>query len=175
MKKMKKTLAIIFPVMLICGCSFTPIGSSDFGCPGMPKGVVCKTPRQVYNITTNNGDGIKDGGNKSSAFNPGPIEVIVTNKSNNELLEPMPILVQAQAMRVWIAPWTDQNKDQHWPGLIFTVIQPHQWNIGDDTFEGVEPPVPHRISSGASLQSSSQDVPNTEAVPEPLSQEEILN
>lgn len=140
-----KLLALGASVLFLQGCSVLSPGSSDYACPGMPKGVVCKTPRAVYDIST----GVS-GKNGKSTYNPGPVEAILVGRDHGDVnTEPLPVLEQARVMRIWIAPWTDKNKDQHWPGLIFTVMQTHQWRVGDDSFEGVEPPVPHRISSAS--------------------------
>jgi conjugal transfer pilus assembly protein TraV len=163
-------LLILSGVSFLTGCSiFSPGGSSDFACPGMPKGIVCKTPRQVYDISTNEQKSGKSG------YNPGPVEVVMVGRDHIGNLEPVPVLEQARVMRIWIAPWTDKNKDQHWPGLIFTVMQAHQWRVGDDNFEGVEPPVPHRISSVLPMPAAKPVDGDGSARSQPKAQNEILN
>jgi len=129
-------------IVLLSGCAsvFSTGGSSEFTCPGMPKGVICKTPRQVYDISTS-----KPVKGKRS-FNPGPVEVTMSGMGENS--EPVPVLEQARVMRIWIAPWHDSNNDLHWPGLIFTKIKGNDWAIGESDFNGIEPPSPRRISQG---------------------------
>lgn len=132
---MKKMLLVGAVLATLQGCStFNPVGESDYDCPGMPKGVVCKTPREVYNAQDQK-DNAKAGG--------GAPTYVIASSPNKNSLQPTPVLEQAQVMRVWIAPWIDANKDLHWPGLMFTEVHPREWHFGEDTFDGVEPPVPH--------------------------------
>jgi conjugal transfer pilus assembly protein TraV len=137
---MSKLFLTLFVVSLssLSGCSaFNPGGSSDFACPGMPKGVVCKTPREVYNKTDS-------ASGKKSKANKMPSYIFASQPKGADDLNPTPVLEQARVMRIWIAPWVDSNKDLHWPGIMFTQIQPRQWHFGSEEFNGVEPPVPHR-------------------------------
>lgn len=135
----KALLSLCVVTMLLTGCSaFGPGGGSDYACPGMPKGVVCKTPREVYNKTDS------ETGKKSGKGNLAPTYLFATEPRGKENLNPIPVLEQAKVMRIWISPWVDSNKDLHWPGVVFTQIQPRQWSFGSEDFNGVEPPVPHR-------------------------------
>lgn len=137
--KSKSLLALCAVSTLFVGCSvFNPGGSGDYSCPGMPKGVVCKTPRQVYDMTDS------DTGKKRGKGGSAPTYVFATQPRGPDDLNPVPVLEQAKVMRIWIAPWVDANKDLHWPGMIFTQVQSRQWNFGAEGFNGVEPPVPHR-------------------------------
>lgn len=138
---MKKLVAITAMISLLQGCAstFNPAGSSEFACPGMPSGVTCKNPREVYKMT----DSPRASGNGTAA---GQVPTyIYSGNLGNQQLNPVPVLEQAQVMRVWIAPWVDKNKDLHWPGLMFTEVRPRQWNFGENSFDGVEPPVPHMM------------------------------
>jgi conjugal transfer pilus assembly protein TraV len=156
----KKLIALMLAALpLFSGCaSMLNTGNSDkFGCEGMPKGVVCKTPRQVYSMTNsgfndigtageNNVSGIK----KSGKVIDNQMASVVNNyDTNSGQLAPVPVLEQAKVLRIWVAPWVDKNKDLHWPGLIFTKVQVNTWNFGNDSFEGVDPPVPHRMLQGS--------------------------
>lgn len=134
----KSIVGLIVSVCVLSGCSsFGPGGSGEFDCPGMPKGVVCKTPRQVYEKTDM--DKAKRGGKGGV-----PTYLFATEPRGKDALNPVPVLEQAVVLRVWIAPWIDSNKDLHWPGVMFTEIRPRQWSFGEEQFGGVEPPVPHR-------------------------------
>lgn len=134
----KRLLGLLLVASALTGCSvFNPGGSSEFDCPGMPKGVVCKTPRQVYDRTDSD---TKKTGRGAAA----PTYLFATEPRGKDRLNPVPVLEQAKVMRIWIAPWVDANKDLHWPGVMFTEVTPRKWNFGEEQFEGVEPPVPHR-------------------------------
>ena len=126
---------------LLSGCSVFAPGSSDFACPGMPKGVTCKTPREVYDIST--GKTPKKGkAAKTGDYDPSPVEVLLVGNGGNNL-EPVPVLEQAKVMRIWIAPWEDSKKDLHWPSYLFTEIHPRKWSFGKSEFTGSRPVVPH--------------------------------
>lgn len=147
---MKNIVTVIIAISIgaLSGCSsiFNTAGSDEFACPGMPKGVSCKNPREIYDLT--NKDPVGRGGKKSKGGTP---TYVFATKPNEQNLAPVPVLEQATAMRVWIAPWIDKNNDLHWPGLIFTQIQPKQWHFGDNTFDGIEPPVPHLMRESAAV------------------------
>ena len=136
---------------LLGGCSsmLNPGGSSDFDCPGMPKGIVCKNPREVYSKTNGDLDSEVVHYNAPNEEKPtttgSPAPAVAYQPSGNDLTQPEPLVTQTRVLRVWLAPWVDKNKDLHWPGLMFTKIQTSQWNYGEESFDGVEPPVPHQI------------------------------
>lgn len=41
-----------------------------------------------------------------------------------------PVREQAKVMRIWIAPYVDQNDDLHYPSYLYTEIQPRRWALG---------------------------------------------
>lgn len=44
--------------------------------------------------------------------------------------QPVPIRTQAKVMRIWIAPWEDNDGDLHANGYIYTEIEQRKWNLG---------------------------------------------
>ena len=50
--------------------------------------------------------------------------------------DPIPLRVPAQVMRIWLAPWEDENADLHASGYVFTEIAPRTWSLaaGPDRF-----------------------------------------
>ncbi|MBK1717176.1 hypothetical protein CKO27_05860 [Thiocystis violacea] len=50
--------------------------------------------------------------------------------------DPIPQRVPAQVMRLWLAPWEDENADLHASGYVFTEITPRTWSLaaGPDRF-----------------------------------------
>ena len=163
---MKNSLfAILTVAVLSSGCSsmFNPgSASSDFDCPGMPKGVVCKTPREVYKLTNGENSSVTAANLKQTLPNNRIVEP--KNKKDEVIgpafvqsdggIQPEPLVTQTKVLRVWVAPWVDKGNDLHWPGLMFVKIQKSEWNYGDNNFEMVEPPVPHLIPSIISQQNA---------------------
>lgn len=164
----KLVIAMLVAAFSTAGCSsiFNPAGSDEFACPGMPKGISCKSPREVYRITDK--DKLKKG--KGADM---PTYLFATEPRSEGALNPVPVLEQAKVMRVWVAPWIDANNDQHWPGLVFTVIQPKQWHFGDQEFEGVEPPIPHRMFGAAPVVPSAAKTNSSADLPK--NEDEVLN
>lgn len=143
-----RIILIALVAFMTTGCSvFNTAGSDKASCPGMPKGVTCKPPREVYAMTDRDKK-VKAGGGYVPTY-------IFASQPNEASLSPQPIVEQAKVMRVWIAAWTDSNNDLHWPGLAFTVLQPKQWHFGQEDFNGVEPPVPHRMIEAAPAKTDS--------------------
>ena len=159
---MKKTLfaAAMLP-LLVTGCSsmFNTADNDMFSCPGMPQGIICKTPMAVYKSTnqmpqpTDNdmpigvkATGVRAGDNQGNVVSPE-----LATKSNTGLPGltrtaemARPIRTPAQVMRIWIAPWIDSKDDLHYPSYLFTEVQPRRWSFGKTEFAGKGMVVPHR-------------------------------
>lgn len=155
-------LGAVIATLAGCASSLNTADSSEFGCPGMPQGVTCKTPREVYKMTNKEFNDIgtagdndtvrKTGGGQPGEGNAGLVYQPVQMAAGS-VLTPVPMVEPAKVLRIWIAPWVDKNKDLHWPGLVFTKVQKNQWNVGEESFDGVDPPVPFQIlrQSGAQV------------------------
>lgn len=135
-----KTISASIVVMttLLSGCaSVANIGENEFSCPGVPSGVVCANPVQVYGMTnsrnaivTMNANGKKsvlaDDDKNAQAQTPAKKIQLPT-----PLSQPMPVMEQAQVMRIWIAPWISKVGDLHYPSYIYTEITPRRWATGN--------------------------------------------
>lgn len=153
-------LAAFLPIALLSGCSswLNPAGDDEFSCPGMPQGIICKSPMAVYKSTNQmppltdsdmpigqkvpkvqSGDDLGKTASSERAVKvsngmPGPQ---VTDLAR-------PVRVPAQVMRIWIAPWIDSKDDLHFPSYLFTEVQPRTWTFGKTEFAGRGMVVPHR-------------------------------
>ena len=128
----------------LSGCaSMWSVGSTQYDCPGIPNGVVCKTPREVYEATnhrnaliTMDDDGKQRGANSGKGNTAGDDRDGALGAHANVTLpqpiqQPLPILEPAKVMRIWVNSWIDQNGDLHYPGLIFTEITARRWAVGN--------------------------------------------
>ncbi len=43
----------------------------------------------------------------------------------------LPVRTQAKVMRIWIAPWEDDEDAFHSPGLVYQEIEKRHWSLGD--------------------------------------------
>lgn len=166
--------AMLAPVLL-AGCAGFGMGEqSDFSCPGVPQGVICKSPREVYALTNGKnydlGTDVKKGDSKdvpassSDTIHPFTRPAVAANSG------PMPVLAPSQVQRIWIGPWQDEKKDLNWPSYVFTEIAPRKWSFGGASFGGQKPLVPVQadfMNSARSAKSAEQAQPT----PQQMAQE----
>ena len=163
-------MMLLLIAFLQAGCAsvLNTADHDEFACPGMPAGVMCKSPVQVYHATDgrdsvtpepvkkregpasldslNDDSGLvsiqadKATRDKPSA-RPLPVPLSFAPSALPKL--PLPVLEPARVMRIWIAPWEDSKKDLHWPSYLFTEIQPRKWSFGKSEFTGLRPVIPH--------------------------------
>lgn len=160
---------------LLAGCAsvLNTADHDEFACPGMPAGVMCKSPVKVYHAThdrdsvtaepskrregpvslesLNDGSGLvaiqtERAAREKQSAQPLPLHLPVaqsTSVQSGTPNLPLPILEPAKVLRIWIAPWEDGKKDLHWPSYLFTEIQPRKWSFGKSEFTGSRPVIPH--------------------------------
>ena len=158
-----KRIAIIgalLPIALLSGCSswLNTAGEDEFSCPGMPQGIICKSPMAVYK-STNQMPALTDSdmpiGQKVPNVKYGnDLGKTASSEQNRKASNGMPgpqvadlarpVRVPAQVMRIWIAPWIDSKDDLHFPSYLFTEVQPRTWSFGKSEFSGQGMVVPHR-------------------------------
>ncbi|WP_420213505.1 type IV conjugative transfer system lipoprotein TraV (plasmid) [Burkholderia aenigmatica] len=139
-RAMRTSGAAMLVAATLSGCSsFWSVGQSDFDCPGLPQGVICKTPREVYQMT-NHRDALitmHDNGKQTaladadSGSGGGALKGGASVTLPQPIQQPMPILEPAQVMRIWINSWIDQNGDLHYPGFVYTEVTPRRWAVGN--------------------------------------------
>lgn len=151
-KQFQIPLFLCIASSLIGGCS--SLGhQKHFGCSGMPDGVVCKTPIQVYQLTNGSTDSLaiedssekQEGMFKSSRKSKAP-----ASKEDNIFSRPafetfsgaMPVLEQPKVLRIWVAPWRDENETLNWPSYMFSEITPKKWSFGGISFRNNPPTAP---------------------------------
>ncbi len=129
-------LATIAAVSVVLqGCSFMGIGQGDYSCPGGVDGVRCLSARQVYQATESS-DYVKTIAepDKPEKANAGVIVGGINRTSQiavPSIEQPIPIRTQAKVMRIWMAPWEDDDGDLHADGYLYTEIESRRWNLGD--------------------------------------------
>lgn len=137
---MREIIMTIGVATLLSACS-TP-WKSEYSCPGMPNGVVCKSPVEVYRLTERADHVTRDvedagaGDRTGEASKAAAANVFIPAKlaSSQQLpREALPIREPAKLMRIWIAPYPDAKDDLHFPGLVVTEITPRRWSFGEAT------------------------------------------
>lgn len=158
---MKRTvfIAALLPIALLSGCSswFNTADSDEFSCPGMPQGIICKSPMAVYKSTNQmpkltdsdmpigqKAPNVKYGddlGKTASSERNAKVSNGVPGPKVADLARP--VRMPAQVMRIWIAPWIDSKDDLHFPSYLFTEVQPRTWSFGKAEYAGQGMVVPH--------------------------------
>jgi len=142
----------------VSGCSVFSIGESDFSCPGLPQGVLCKSTKEVYMMTNGEMKGAPvadpfavnpDGSSASEYSGPFATKNIsneranVHNDNNANLLSGrngtrpmlesantvMPVLEPAKVIRVWVGPWTDSSGNLVYPTYVYSQVQQRTWSV----------------------------------------------
>ena len=151
----------VFPILLTisavlggCASAFNPGGTTDYACPGMPMGVICKTPSTVYAETRHRNTALSsDIGNLAQQKPPLPAEarpladsvsaptaksmlqqapaIAVASQLGPSIGVPKPVLEPAVVLRIWIAPYVGEKGDLKYPSYTFTEITPRRWSFGE--------------------------------------------
>lgn len=124
-------MAVLTVSLLLQGCSVFSLGQSNFSCPGGVDGVHCKSTREIYQATQSTDTVKPDNPGIGSDKTPKQVVSLQSNPVPVPTIEqPIPIRTQAKVMRIWVAPWEDNDSDLHADGFIYTEIEERKWNLG---------------------------------------------
>lgn len=133
--KPRSILALCVVMGGLQGCSWLGVGQSDYTCPGGVDGVHCLSARQVYQATEAS-DYVKPSNPDSKDNGKKPDTTKVAQHRTSQVAvprieQPVPIRTQAKVMRIWMAPWEDDDGDLHADGYLYTEIEGRRWNLGE--------------------------------------------
>jgi len=112
------TVLILFMLAVSVGCS------AKYGCPA-PDGVTCKSMTEVYHAAGEVG---------KSMGKEAPEKYI----KPEVLAGPVPIRKAPKVIRIWLAPWVDEDEDLHQPGYIYAELQTRKWAMGEYPVEAAQ-------------------------------------
>lgn len=137
--------------LLVSSCSYLDIGESEYACPGRKNGVTCASTREIYDRTHNDQvpigvpievaqrseNTLKKENDLTKGSKPNRdalkeernTQVVENYISPNLPLGEIPIRTPAKVMRIWLAPWEDEEGDLNISGYIYTEIEPRKWVI----------------------------------------------
>ena len=102
---MNRLLAIVVCISL-ASCTV------KYRCQNVPNDAGCRNMSEVYDKT---GDGFADerGRSEKSKKNQKSTGLTIKPSRNaiNAVIAGEPVLTKAEGLRIWIAPWSDKNKD----------------------------------------------------------------
>lgn len=162
----KNILMVTALAALMTGCTVAGT-KKNFGCSGLPDGVVCKTPTQIYDMTNGDQMGVYqqdlDRANhqaeSSNSMFKGSSQPKIQGKPNGAEAQmvnlfakpqfqansnPMPVLEQPRVLRIWVAPWKDEHETLNWGSYMFTEITPRRWNFGDSVMRNTPITAPNQ-------------------------------
>lgn len=127
---MPRKLFLLVP-LLLAGCA---LGSSKYSCKGRPGSPLCRSVTEVYEKTHNRDALVKLEREKEEAPVPEntktPAPAPLSPKPTVPVEDPLPIRTPAKVMRIWIAPWEDEDGDLIASGYVYTEIEPRRWQVG---------------------------------------------
>lgn len=115
---------VLFALALLSGCINT-----EFGCKGYPDGAQCQAVSQVLALdpTETGGYLSRDGESASQAQRTGSAggEQAVMGQAPMQLGQP--IVRAPEVVRVWLAPWRDDQDRLHEASYIYLMLTPAEW------------------------------------------------
>lgn len=158
---LKPALSAILVAMLTGCASLSGIGgSSSFSCKA-PEGVMCDSISGVYaNSVANNLPSqqvhrkAEDKGQSYAAA--GYYERMISSGD--------PLRTRPRVLRIWVAPWEDQDGDLHDQSLAYVVVDNGRWLLEHNQrriaqeYAPVRPPIGFNASSNAHAASESKPV-----------------
>ncbi len=126
---------------LITGCANMGLGEKQYACAGRPEGFTCKSALEVYELTdgddwTSEIEAQREGDDSDRAALPpratlAPSAVPAFRPALPEMnTGAIPLRTPARVVRIWIAPWEDDEGDLHMPGLVYTEVESRRWQVG---------------------------------------------
>lgn len=61
---------------------------------------------------------------------PAPVQTVRRNEMVVRTTRDEPFRVPAKVMRIFIAPWEDEQGDLHMGGYVFSEVEPRKWSVG---------------------------------------------
>ena len=123
-----KGWVLLIPLVGLAGCS------TKYGCKGMPDDPICLSAVEAYQATDHAPVKPKGADNGAASANVTPTVSAKGKTSESvptpKLEYPTPIRTPSQVMRIWIAPWEDDDGDLNVSGYVYTELEPRRWMIG---------------------------------------------
>ncbi|MGH8159237.1 MAG: type IV conjugative transfer system lipoprotein TraV [Rhodanobacter sp.] len=144
MRTLMKLALIGCSTLALSGCIF---GKTKYECPA-PTGAACMPVNRLYSLTNEPGQAGID--SATGAVEPGhskkrkvvadaPIDVGPQMSAHVAPVpqpgDVVPIRAPARVMRIWVAPWQDENGDLHAASRMFVEIEPQRWAMGQEMVE----------------------------------------
>jgi conjugal transfer pilus assembly protein TraV len=160
--------AVLF-ALIVTGCS-----TARFSCPAPESGIKCKSVTDIYRQVTDGETGLKRTKDakdeKDAGSGTDSPAASITKKLEQD--KQIPLRIPPKIVRIWIAPWEDDEGDLNQGGYVFSEISDprNRWIIGEKSpankqmmkfFSGQVPsktlgasPVKEEVSTQGNMQSA---------------------
>lgn len=146
-------LSAVMATVVLAGCSTLGVGEPDFSCNKAPGGIPCTSLQDAYSASNRTladvpktqdelkaqqaawaaprqdvGRGLLPVRTKTQSAADQNSQVFVEDADVARVARPA--MEPAKVLRVWVAPWVDEEQTLHWPTHLFTEITPRKWSYG---------------------------------------------
>lgn len=95
----------------------------------------------LHPATTTSGTTVADGGTSQSQATAPDSGNTGTAPMMAPLHYPRPLISQPKVLRVWVAPYHGPEGNLHFPGMVYSIITPQTWTLGNGSAHA-QVPVP---------------------------------
>lgn len=144
-----KLLQLLLTVLVVTGCA---VGQNDFNCSAGDENALCASSRTIYKATDGelkenqeiiyvqdgekkvttldelneiNGLGVNSASHHTTTAEQADMSAPFTFSYDGEVLRK-----DVKVLRVWVAPWVDNDGDLHLSKLVYTDIEERKWEVG---------------------------------------------
>jgi conjugal transfer pilus assembly protein TraV len=100
-----------------------------YRCQGVPNDAGCRNMSEVYDRT---GESFVDSRGKSEKSKKNikstGVNIKTSRNAINAVIAGEPVLTKAEGLRIWIAPWSDKNKDLHF-SYVYIRTKDAEWTL----------------------------------------------
>ncbi len=124
--------------IILCSCTTTPTGQTQYSCTGMPDKVQCLSARQALAASQS-----------SASFTlSGDTTGLPSIRETRQQQRSSPWRSAPGIMPVWIAPFEDTEGDLHMDMLIYVQVTPGYWQTPAPSYPSDAPtPLPRPVDS----------------------------
>ncbi|WP_243217429.1 TraV family lipoprotein [Methylobacter sp. S3L5C] len=158
-------IIVVLLTALLDGCA------TQYGCKGMPDDPTCLSTTEAYQLTDK---ALPEPPKLDATVQPG-VTVSKLSPAQRQPVpkidDPTPIRTPAQVMRIWIAPWEDNEGDLMVSNYVYTELEPRRWMIGKSAPTLSPSLIPLQIEQRPSEKTLEREQTDTEPrnfPPEPL-------
>lgn len=131
-----KALSVVLAALVLAGCgSLSGVGGSNSYACKAPEGVLCNSMSGVYANSLENNLPSQRASQKQQESAPGDggrmnyAPQADGTKTASHRTKAIPLRSEARILRIWVAPWKDEEGDLHDESRTYVVVDDGRWLI----------------------------------------------